>query len=1144
MSLNYWLLIRNISKKIKRFFIFCVAALVFATAGNLAKNIFLNQVKKKIQQNFGYTRLYLSLFPPALIIEDARSISPSPFFLAKKVSVKISTRSLLSRDKPFTVFIEDPVLRVYETSFQSGDAQEKLNLNFPFVIEKVLIRGGEFYYWGKDTRIQSQGIYALLTQDKDNYFLQTKIESNDLVLGPAFPRVTGEMSLSLEGQGNEVQIKNFRFAGVDGIVKAKGQLLDPADPEIRLETSYNIPSPLIAQLLELPFGWEGKVEGKGIFTRQQGDMIFSGSVASRTLVLSDVPMGEVSGRVNYRRSGGGSVNVNIRQRGRSQQNVRVRFNDDGITGTLAGIHLTPLANFLELPWPVASPAWGEFTVKNDRLHAEVEFRDELVVSEPQKYPFLGRVMLDWDGRDNVSFTSEALETSFANLGVKARIAIDKNLDINLKGDVKDVIQAREFTSLILSQEFEFPEIRGMGQADINIFGDFFLPQVKANISISSAGFDKLNSSFVEGEVELIKEDFFGRFDVDDPSFKGRIGLFTNPQETRANIWVDRGLVETILPAFDVFLPLQGEASGYFEYKEKGAVKEYNGNFSGERVLFSGQELINVKGKIKGDEQTVHFPEIQLGAYGGTVHGSALIRPLSQEFDVDLRGEGILLNSLYADLQGISSFEVKGKGALGRDLISGRYEIKDLLLPPFQPAIAQGDISLGFTDNTLNVLMGGNFFPGKNMFTITLDFPLDQDAVSGEVNGNFSNMDLLMPWKGVQADLNYRADIIGSRTSPNVKGLIEFQGSLLPFPRFAHAFRDFYGMVFVDNGNFSIRSFQGKFGGGDVKGSGHLELGEQGVKVIDIIAEGENLTLALLERTRALADGSMNLIKDENRFVLNGDFRVDRLSWRRELDEKFYFSSAALEQPRREPGFFDDLNLNIRVRAEDNAWMENSLGRIRGRFDLTFSGNVFSPVLLGDIEALGGSVDFQDREFNILSGQVSFFNPAVIEPYINFKAETYVKDYHVTFSLDGLPDRLNPEFSSSPPLPPEDVLALLALGEAFRRTYHYDRSAGQSTASLLSFTLSEEAKKRAEKLFSIDRFRIDPFILGSSAEMTARLTLGKKISRNFFLLYSTNLATQREEITRIEWELTRDLSIVGTRDETGRISFDVKVHKRF
>jgi translocation and assembly module TamB len=213
------------------------------------------------------------------------------------------------------------------------------------------------------------------------------------------------------------------------------------------------------------------------------------------------------------------------------------------------------------------------------------------------------------------------------------------------------------------------------------------------------------------------------------------------------------------------------------------------------------------------------------------------------------------------------------------------------------------------------------------------------------------------------------------------------------------------------------------------------------------------------------------------------------------------------------------------------------GTARGRFDLTITGNVMTPAVVGDIEALDGDVYFQDRKFKILNGRLSFINPSGIEPYLSFKGETYVKDYRVTFSLDGPPDRLTPE-------PPEDVLALLALGESFKRTYSYDTSTLLTTYSLVSFQLSEEAKKRAEGLFVIDRFRIDPFIMGSSPEMAARLTVGKKISRNFFILYSANLRTQREEIARLEWELTDDLSIVGTRDEEGRISIDVKIHKRF
>jgi hypothetical protein len=69
-------------------------------------------------------------------------------------------------------------------------------------------------------------------------------------------------------------------------------------------------------------------------------------------------------------------------------------------------------------------------------------------------------------------------------------------------------------------------------------------------------------------------------------------------------------------------------------------------------------------------------------------------------------------------------------------------------------------------------------------------------------------------------------------------------------------------------------------------------------------------------------------------------------------------------------------------------------------------------------------------------------------------------------------------------------------------------------------------------------------MGTSAEMAARLTVGRMISRDISILYSTNLTTHREEMVRMEWEVSSDFSLVGIRNEWGRISFDLKWRKRF
>jgi len=1137
----------KIKKRLRSLIIFSIIILFLVSAGVVLKNIFLLQIKKKIQSNFDYTDLYMSFFPPALVIENIRTHSLSPFFSADKVAVRISYRSLLTKEKPFNVLIEHPIIRIYEGYPKSERAEKKrFPISLPFSIEKGVVKGGELYFWGKDVSFKSKGIKAVFAQKKGHFSFRSEAEENIFSLSSVQQQIEAEIGLSVEGRDREIKVKRIRANGPGFFLKAQGSVIDPFDPNIHLETSLQVKMGLIADLFVLPFEWEGKASGKGNLTRKDGEIAFRTDFSSGSLVLNKTSMGNVEGKLDYIHGAGGTVEFNIHKGRLPNEFVRIHFTKNKVEGIARGFHLDPIMNYVSLPWPVASPLWGSFTIDGEKLRAEAEFRDRNFQLRQEKFPFRGRVQLDWDRKSRFSLSSQSLISNFADVELKGEVNVAKNVELFIKGRVSDLKQARQFTSIILGKKFTFPEIRGKGRAELRIFGDYVSPQINATFSLSPGGFDKFDALSVEGKAEFVNNEFLGRFNIDDPFFKGKISLHSNQERTKANIWLDRGLVENILPALDLGfnLRLQGEGSGNFEFIQTEKDLQFKGSFSSSLLRFINQNLSSVSGKLEWLGNSFSFPEIQFNLHKGKVSGYAFIRPLSQDFDIDLRGENIDLSSIYADLKGSLRFNLKGTGILGQDLASGQFEMKDLYLAPFQKTASNGEAKLGFSEERINLTLNGNFLPGDNEFHVLFAIPVVGDKFSADIRGSFTNLDLLLPWRGAEGRVNYLCEVKAQKGPPQIKGGIDFQGSVLPFPRFAHALRDYSGLMYVENNKLTLRSFLAKLGGGDVQGSGELKLGKGGVRNINLNVEGKNLLLSPLERTRVLGEGTLNLIKDTERFVLEGDLFVRKLSWRRELNEKFVFSSVAYSQAQRERGFFDDLTLNVRLRANDNAWMENSLGRIRGRFDLTLTGNVMVPIVLGEIEALGGDVYFQDRKFRILNGRVGFFNPLTIEPYLNFKGETYVKDYRVTFSLDGPIEHLNPEFSSSPPLPPEDVLALLALGESFKRTYSYDTSTQLSTASLLSFQLSEEAKKRAEGLFSIDRFRIDPFIMGTSAEMTARLTVGKKISKNFFILYSTNLATQKEEIARLEWELTNDLSVVGTRDEQGRISIDVKIHKRF
>jgi hypothetical protein len=1122
---------------------FLVMALLFG-ALVVGKNIFLRQARAKLDTIITYAHLRLSYFPPALVMEDVRAVASSPFFTARTVTVRISYMSLLRKEKPLTVVIEGPVLQISEGASRTKRKSRPF-WPFPFLIEKGLALDGEILYRRMEGSLHSRKLKVLFAQEGDSFSFQA--EAGEYTFTPAASKVPfgGRASLSVFGQGREISIRGLVVEGTGFVIKAVGTLRNQARPVLELDTIFNVETGHIARLLNIPFDWEGRAEGRGRLETKGGELFFNADLSSRAVTMNLVPLGEVTGRVAVRGKAGGEVEFNLQKRYAPTESVLIRFGGGRVDGQVRGVLIDPILSYYKVPWPVRSPIWGNFVFENKRLTSDGEFRDELETPEPPRYPFRGKVRFEMDLQaKDLTFSSADLDSSFGRVEVRGGVRVGRDMDLAIRGEIKDVKQARAFTSFILNRTFEFPEIRGRGTADIKIAGDYDQPRVTAVFSCAPAGFAKYDAASVEGTIDILRGNVLGTFRTNDANMKGEIDLAVEGNRVEAGFRLADGAVEMILPPLDVLLPLTGRAKGVFKLVQDAGGLQLKGDFSSPELRILGQPATNVRGGLAWKDGTLDLSGLGFMFFNGTVGGDFSLKPVGGDFDIDLAGKGMDLAAVQSGLNGKLNFGLGGKGVFGKDRPSGKFEVLDLLYPPFQKTEARGDCALGYLEDRIDLDIRGSFLPGSNDFQMLFKLPLHQDSILGDIKGGINNLDLLLPWKGAKGHLNYLGEVQGLRTAPRISGAVDLQGSLLPLPGFAHALNDFTGLAFIQDGKISVRSFQGKLGDGDVRGGGEVGIGGKGVEFIDVRMDGKNMALSPLERTRALTDGWVRLTKDSRSFVLDGELSFSRISWRREIYEKFGFSSTPVYQSRREKGFFDDLSLNLRLRAGENAWMENSLGRISGRLDLTISGNINSPLILGDIEALGGEVYFQDRKFKVVRGRLSFFNPASVEPYLDFRGETYVKDYRVTFSLNGLVNNLRPEFGSSPPLPPEDVLALLALGEAFRRSYSYDTSTRLSTASLLSFQIAEQAQKRAEGLFSLARFRVDPFVLGSSAEMTARLTVGRQISRNLSILYSTNLTTQREEIVRMEWDLSQDFSLVGMRNELGRISFDVKIRKRF
>lgn len=1119
-----------------------VAALLGASL--YLRNFLLRQVEKRIRSVVQYSSIRLRVFPPSLIISDVRTVAAPGLFSAGEVLIQLPLASLLRSEKPLTIVVTRPVIRIPSGPSQGEKKKKTRNLlELPFSLARGVVRDGEVDYSGRDVGFSLKGLRAIIEPQGGSYILTAEAGAVSVWMDPARPPLEGRLGLVVQAGPQKIKVMRLNLAGREGVIRASGELSAP-DFAGTFNISYNTEMAMVARVLKIPFDWNGRLEGKGTLAREQGALSFQTEFNSSDLELNKIPMEKASGRVDALPGRGIVVNMNI-LRTTGVESIRIQLAGEEVRGTLQGFHLEPVFSYVRLPYPIRSPIWGEFSIVNRQFTADFEFRDENLSAVPTaKYALRGPCHFTWDMRSAITFQLPQAELAFGRMAINGEVIVDRSVDVSINGEVSDVREARKFTETVLGKPFGIPEIRGAGPAEVRIFGPIGSPDVNIDFKLAPAGFDKFDLTAAEGTVLISHGVADGHFTLADPELKGEVELVSGPEGLDASLKLSEGELAKILPGLSLTYPFSGKAAGEFRVATRGKSLLVEGGFAAALLKFEDESFHSVTGRLTWDGDTIAFPQLAFIYHDGKASGSWKLSTLRQVMDIDLAAEGIDLHQLAPGLSGQLSFNVKGNGRLGERNGAGRFKITSLLLDPFQPAGGEGDLELRLSMDRVGLNIKGVLTPGDNNFAVNAVIPFAQDGFAVDVKGAFSNLDILLPWKGAKGRLNYVFEVRGSPADPQVSGAIDIQGSVLPFPQFSQAVADYSGLVVVKSNRATIRSFRGKLGGGEILGGGEVVLGKGGAETIDVTFQGKSLQLSPFERTLAAADVLFRLIKNKSRFVLEGNIDVQRALWRREVYEKIIFSSVRYPQAQRKPGFFDDLTLDIHLRATDNVYMENSLGRLRGKFDLTITGNVLDPIVLGTIDVISGQVTFQDRKFQVLRGRLSFFNLTSTEPYIEAQAETYVNDYRVMVILSGLVSQLRPEFSSSPPLPQDEVLALLALGESFRRTYRTETSTQLSSASLVSFQLTQPAQRTAERLLSLERIRIDPFLMGSSAEMTARLTVGKNISSNFSIYYSTNLTRQTEEIIRLEWDLTNEFSLVATRNEFGRVSLDFKIRRRF
>jgi translocation and assembly module TamB len=210
-------------------------------------------------------------------------------------------------------------------------------------------------------------------------------------------------------------------------------------------------------------------------------------------------------------------------------------------------------------------------------------------------------------------------------------------------------------------------------------------------------------------------------------------------------------------------------------------------------------------------------------------------------------------------------------------------------------------------------------------------------------------------------------------------------------------------------------------------------------------------------------------------------------------------------------------------------------------NLTVGGFADAPTFTGRADLVRGDYDFAGRNFKLDRGVIRFRGESPPDPLLDIRASAQVQGLDANVLVQGT--GLKPEitFASTPPLPQDELLSRILFGTSITNLSAPEAlQLASAVAALQSGSGSLDPINALRKAVGLDRLRIVPADV-ATGQKTA-VAAGKYVTRKLFVEVVTD--GQGYSATRVEYQLTRWLSLLSTVSTVGRSGASVRISKDY
>jgi len=387
---------------------------------------------------------------------------------------------------------------------------------------------------------------------------------------------------------------------------------------------------------------------------------------------------------------------------------------------------------------------------------------------------------------------------------------------------------------------------------------------------------------------------------------------------------------------------------------------------------------------------------------------------------------------------------------------------------------------------------------------------------------------------IALDVNAR----GTLKNPDVNGQIRLQNASLSTEQMPLGVQGLNATMQLSDTGVQITNGSGKLGGGEVTLGGSVIYRPQ--MQMNLAVSAKSVRLRYPEGMRTIFGGDLTLSGNSQASLLQGRVLIDSLSFTSGFDLSSFMSQfTGTSAPPTGQSMADNLKLQIAVQSTSQLSAGTAQLGIEGSANLRIIGTASDPVVIGRADLTSGDMFFAKNQYHLERGLITFANPNQTEPVLNMLITTTINQYNLSITIRGPIEKLQTSYVSDPPLPPIDIINLIARGQTTTEGAPTSFGASEVLAAGLG-----QVGNQVTKLTGIAGLQIDPLIGGDNANPSARVGIQKRVTKNFIFTFSTDVTQPQSEIVQGEYQLTKRWSVSVVRDQSGGFSMDGRFHTNF